>query len=170
VEKRIAWPEIGIDAAAACYVRNLWTHETTGPLTGGVTVRIEPDGVAMLRVSAQNDFPIPPVIVADSYLISLRSSGSAPTKLAGTLTVTNKGSVELPLWRVGEGLPPWLSVAVLKSGKSQTFTNTVSTAGLKKGLYHAVVRADNTEPFSGKPMSALYYDVDLEIIQDVSRQ
>jgi len=70
----------------------------------------------------------------------------------------------------GEGLPPWLSVTVLKSGKSQTFTNTVSTAGLKKGLYHAVVRADNTEPVSGKPMSALYYDVDLEIIQEVSRQ
>ncbi len=48
-------------------------------------------------------------------------------------------------------------------GKSQTFTNTVSTAGLKPGLYHAVVRADNVEPVSGRPMSALYYDVDLEV-------
>ena len=43
----------------------------------------------------------------------------------------------------------------------------VSTAALKKGLYHALVRADNTEPVSGKPMSALYYDVDLEVTQDV---
>ena len=47
------------------------------------------------------------------------------------------------------------------------FTNTVSTAGLKKGLYHAVVRADNIEPVSGKPMSSLYYDVDLEVPADV---
>jgi len=168
-EKRVAWPEIGIDAAAACYVRNLWAHETKGPLTGGVSVRVDPDDVAMLRISTKNDFPIPPIMIADSYLISLRSSGSDPQKLAGSLTVTNKGSVELPLWRVGEGLPPWLFVAVSKSGKSQTFTNTVSTAGLRKGLYHAVVRADNTEPVSDKPMSALYYDVDLEVTRDVGR-
>jgi hypothetical protein len=39
---------------------------------------------------------------------------------------------------------------------------------LKKGLYHAVVRADNTEPVSGQPMSALCYDVDLEVARDVS--
>jgi hypothetical protein len=51
----------------------------------------------------------------------------------------------------------------MRKGKSQTLTNTVSTAGLTKGLYHALVRADNVEPVSGKPMSALYYDVDLEI-------
>ena len=61
------------------------------------------------------------------------------------------------------GLPSWLSVAVTKHGKSQTLSNTVSTAGLAKGLYHAVVRADNIEPVSGQPMSALYYDVDLEV-------
>jgi hypothetical protein len=59
---------------------------------------------------------------------------------------------------------------VSKNGKSQTFINTVSTAGLKKGLYHAVVRADNTEPVSGQPMSALYYDVDLEVTREVSDQ
>ena len=57
------------------------------------------------------------------------------------------------------GLPSWLSVTVTKHGKSQTLTNTVSTAGLAKGSYHAVVRADNTEPVSRQPMSALYYDV-----------
>jgi len=54
-------------------------------------------------------------------------------------------------------------VLVRRSGNSQTLTNTVSTAGLKQGFYHALVRADNVEPVSGKPMSALYYDVDLEI-------
>ena len=55
------------------------------------------------------------------------------------------------------------------SGKSQTLVNTVSTAGLKKGPAHALVRADNVEPISGKPMSALYYDVDLEVIRNVRR-
>ncbi len=169
-KKQIEWPEIGLDAAVSCYVRNLWTHETSGPLTGGVTVSVAPDGVAMLRVSTKNDFPLPPIIVADSYLVSLRSTGSAPQKLTGTITITNKGTAELPLWRVGEGLPAWLSVAVTKTGKSLTFTSTVSTAGLKKGLYHAIVRADNTELVSRKPMSALYYDVDLEVARDMSGQ
>jgi hypothetical protein len=101
--------------------------------------------------------------VADSYLVSLKSTGPAPQKLTGSITVTNKGSSELAPWRVGEGLPGWLSVKVAVKGKSQTFTNTVSTEGLKPGLYHAIVRADNVEPVSGRPMSALYYDVDLEV-------
>ena len=168
--KQIAWPEIGIDAAASCYVRNLWTHETIGPLTGGVTVHVAPDDVAFLRISPKPDFSLPPVLVADSYLVSLRSTDSSPQKLSGAITITNKGSAELPLWKVGEGLPAWLSVSVSKNGKSQTLNNTISTAGLKKGLYHAAVRADNTEPVSGRPMSALYYDVDLEVSQDVSGQ
>jgi alpha-galactosidase len=163
VKRRIAWPEIGFDASAACYVRNLWTHETTGPMTGGCTVNVAPDDVAMLRVSAKNDFPIPPVIVADSYLVSMKTAGPGLQKLVGTITVTNKGSADLAPWRVAGGLPPWLSVTVAASGKSQTFTNTVSAAGLKPGPYHAVVRADNAEPVSGRPMSALYYDVDLEV-------
>ena len=144
-------------------MRNLWTHETTGPVTGGVAVSVAPDEAAFLRVSPRNDFPIPPIIAANSYLVSLRSAGTAPQKLAGAITVTNKGSAELAPWRVGKGLPDWLSVAVTTNGKSQTFTNTVSTAGLKPGLYHAVVRADNVEPLSGRPLSALYYDVDLEV-------
>ena len=55
------------------------------------------------------------------------------------------------------------TVSVTRNGKGQTFTNRVSTAGLKNGLYHALVRADNIEPLSRRPMSALYYDVDLEI-------
>jgi len=170
VEKRVAWPELGVDAAAVCYVRNLWTHETAGPLAEGVTVSVAPDDVALLRVSTKGDFPLPPIIVADSYLVALRTTDKAPQKLSGEITITNKGSAELPLWKVGEGLPAWLSVTVAKNGKSQTFANTISTAGLKKGLYHAVVRADNTEPVSGKPMSALYYDVDLEVTQGVRGQ
>jgi alpha-galactosidase len=167
-KKRIAWAEIGLDPGAACYVRNLWTHETEGPLTGGLTVTLAPDEAALLRLSAKDDFPLPPVIVADTYLVCLRSAGSSPQELEGTITVTNKGSSELPLWRIGKELPPWLAVTVSRNGKSQTFTNTVSTAGLRKGFYHAIVRADNTEPVSGKPMSALYYDVDLEVTEDVS--
>jgi len=166
-KKRVAWTEIVIDEAAPCYVRNLWTRETSGPLTGGVTVSVAPDDVALLRISAKNEFPLPPVIVADSYLVSLRADNSAPKTLSGTITVTDKGSAELPLWRIEKGLPAWLSVTVARNGKSQVFTNAVSTAGLKKGSYHVVVRADNTEPVSGKPMSALYYDVDLEVAQDV---
>ena len=169
VKKRIEWSEIGLGSSDACYVQDLWTHETTGPLTGGADVGVAPEDIAFLRVSPKNDFPLPPIIVADSYLISLRSEGRTPQKLDGTLTITNRGSAELPLWRVAEGLPSWLSVSVSRNRKSQVFRNTVSTAGLKKGLYHAVVRADNTEPVSGRPMSALYYDVDLEVTQDVSR-
>jgi len=168
--KQIEWSEIGLDAAASCHARNLWTHETSGPLTGGVTVSVAPDDVALLRISTKDDFPLPPIIVADSYLVSLRATGAAPQKLAGAITITNKGTMELPLWKVGNGLPAWLSVTVTNNGKSQIFTNIVSTAGLKKGLYHAVVRADNTEPVSGKPMSALYYDVDLEVTQGVRGQ
>ena len=167
-QKRVSWTEVGMDAGAACYVRNLWTHETTGPFTGGVTVSISPGDVAMLRVSEKNDFPMPPILMADSYLVSLRTASPAPETLSGTITVTNRGSAELPQWRVAEGLPSWLTVTVIRTGRSQTFTNSISTAGLKKGLYHALVRADNTEPVSGRPMSALYYDVDLEVTRDVS--
>jgi len=72
------------------------------------------------------------------------------------------------LWKVRADLPPWLTVNVTQNGKCQTFANTVNTAGLKQGAYHAIVRANNTEPRSNKPMSALYYDVDLEIPEDVS--
>ena len=35
-------------------------------------------------------------------------------------------------------------------------------------LDHALVRADNTEPVSGKPTSAIYYDVDLDVSDDVA--
>jgi alpha-galactosidase len=162
-QKRIAWTEVGLDAGASCFVRDLWKHETTGPVNGGFTVSVAPDEAVFLRISAKNDFPIPPIMVADSYLVSLKSTASAPQKLTGSITITNKGSAELAPWRVGEGLPGWLSVKVTMKGKSQTFTNTVSTDGLEPGLYHAVVRADNVEPVSGRPMSALYYDVDLEV-------
>jgi alpha-galactosidase len=163
-QKRIAWTEIGLDAGASCFVRDLWKHETAGPVTGGFTVGVAPDEAVFLRISAKDDFPIPPIIVADSYLVSLKSTGPAPQKLTGSITVTNKGSSELAPWRVGEGVPGWLSVKVTVKGKSQTFTNTVSTDGLTPGLYHAIVRADNVEPISGRPMSALYYDVDLEVV------
>jgi hypothetical protein len=163
----IGWPEIGFDAHDALYVRDLWTHETSGPQRGGVFVTVPPDDVAMLRVSRKNEFLIPPVLAADTYAVTLRADNKRLEKLSGTVTVTNKGSADLPPWRIGEGLPSWLSVTVTGDGKNQRFVNTVSTAGLKQGFYHAVVSADTMGPVSGRPVSALYCDVDLEIIEDV---
>jgi alpha-galactosidase len=162
-QARVTWSDIELAESAALYVRNLWTHQTTGPHRGGISVTVAPNDVALLRISKTNAFPVPPIIVADSYLVSLRAAGAAAQKLTGAVTVKTNGSDELPLWKVRPGLPFWLCVAVTGNGKSQTLTNTASTAGLKKGLYHALVRADNIEPVSGRPMSSLYYDVDLEI-------
>jgi len=169
-DARIDWQDIGIDPKAACYVRNLWTRQTQGPLTGGLSVGVAPDDVAFLHISASDVFPLPPIITADSYRVSLRAENRAPRILTGAVTVTNRGSAELPVWTVRAGLPAWLSVKVVKNGRSQTFVNTITTAGLKKGFYHALVRADNVEPVSGLPMSSLYYVLDLEVVRDVSRK
>ena len=165
----VTWPDIGSADSAALYVRNLWTHQTTGPQRGGITVTVPPSDVAFLRISKSNAFPVPPVIVADSYGLSFHAPASGSKKLTGAITVRTTGSNELPLWKVQAGLPSWLSVAVTKHGKSQTLSNTVSTAGLTKGIYHAVVRANNIEPVSGMPMTALYYDVDLEVGDGAAR-
>lgn len=167
---RITWEEVGFAASDELYVRNLWTHETTGPHAGGVDVVVGGGDVTFLRISKTKDFPIPPIVVADTTLVKLKSTGAQPETLAGTVTVTNKGSHDLPLWRIDpKSLPPWLTIAAKGGGKVQTFVNSVSTAGLKKGDYHALVRADNVEPVSGKPMSAFYYDVDLEVGRNVGR-
>jgi hypothetical protein len=166
-DARVEWSDIGIDKTAGLYVRNLWTHETTGPHTNGISVTVAPNDVAMFRISKNDNFPLPPIIVADSYLVSLRATDTVAQTLSTAITISNKGSDELPLWEVQKSLPGWLSVTVTKNGKSQTLTNLISTAGLKKGFYHAIVRADNTEPVSGKQMSAIYYDVDLEVQNDV---
>jgi hypothetical protein len=152
------------------YIRDLWKHTTTGPVTGSFTAAAGPDEVALLRVSKTSDFPVPPILVADTYRLALRSTAGRPETLTGRITIANKGSHDLPPWRVDpQSVPPWLKVEVAGSGKVQTFVNTVSTAGLKKGAYHALVRADNVEPVSGRAMSALYYDVDLEVGKDVRR-
>ncbi len=169
-ERRITWEELGFNASDALYVRDLWTHTTTGPLAGGVTVSAGPNDIAFLRLSKKNDFPIPPILVSDTFLLALKATGGRPETLTGTVTVTNKGTSALPPWRIDpKSLPAWLRVDVRGSGKTQTFVNTVSTAGLKKGAYHAQIRADNVEPVSGKPMSAFYYDLDLEVGRDVRR-
>ncbi|MCX6997498.1 MAG: glycoside hydrolase family 27 protein [Kiritimatiellaeota bacterium] len=161
--------EIGIGPETVLFVRDLWRHTTAersiGP-EGAMSFQVEPNDVQFLRISKSKDLPLPPVIVADTYLISLRASGASPEKLTGTINLTNKGSSELPRWKVRQDLPAWLGVSVAKKGKTQTVMNTVSTSGLKKGLYHAVVRLDNTEPVSGKPMSAVYYDIDVEVPAD----
>jgi alpha-galactosidase len=168
--RRIAWREIGFAETDELYVRDLWKRETSGPHRGGVDVSVGPDDVAFLRVSKKGDFPVPPILVADTYRISLRTTGTRPETLAGRVTVMNKGSADLAPWRVDpSSLPPWLRVEVAGHGRSQTFVNRITTAGLKKGPYHVLVRADNVEPVSGRPMSALYYDVDLEVVRDVGR-
>jgi len=168
-DARIAWKDLGLDPGTACYARNLWTHRTQGPLTGGLSVGVAPDDVVFLRIAPADAFPLPPILSADSYRIALRAESRSPRTLTGSIKVTNGGSAELPFWTVGGGLPRWLSVRVVKDGQSQVFVNTVATAGLKKGLYHALVRADNVEPVSGLPMTSLYYDVDLEVVRDVGR-
>ena len=169
-EKKITFEELGLKASDELYVRDLWTHTTSGPHAGSVTVSVGPDDVAFLRLSKTNEFPIPPVLVADTCLVSFRSTGARPETLTGTVKVTNKGSSDLPPWRVdAKSLPSWLAVEATGGGKSQSFVNAVSTAGLKKGAYHALVRADNVDPISGRPMSAFYYDVDLEVVRNVRR-
>ena len=169
-ERKITWEELGLEPDDALYVRDLWKHETSGPHRGGFTASAGPNGVAFLRVSKSNEFPVPPVLVADAYRLALRSSGARPETLTGKVTVTNKGSSDLAPWRVDpKSLPSWLKVEVSGGDKTQSFVNTASTKGLKKGSYHALVRADNVEPVSGRPMSALYYDVDLEVVRDVRR-
>lgn len=163
-------PELGLRQDQEVFIRDLWRHRaaetTTGP-NGGRLFQVEPGDVAFLRIATSDKFPLPPVIVADSWLVSLRTSGAKPEHLSGAIHLTNKGSTELAAWKVGKGLPPWLTVTVTKAGQTQTIATAVATAGLKKGLYHAVVRLDNTEPVSGKPMSAVYFDVDLEVTEDV---
>ncbi len=166
-EARITWADLGLDRDAICYVRDLWAHTQQGPLTGGVTVRVAAGDVAFLRVSRVASFPLPPILSADSYLVTLRTDEADARVLQASVTVRNRAGTELPAWIVAPGLPAWLSVRVVRSGSSQTLVNTVETGGLKKGSYHALVRADNVEPVSGRAMTSLYYDVDLEVGRDV---
>ncbi len=167
---RLAWTEIGLDESAALYVRNLWTHETTGPFTEGLSLTIAADESVMLRLSKSDKFPIPPILSANTYLLSFQAVGATPQTLSGQLIVKTVGTDELPAWRVRKDLPAWLSVKVAKDGKRQTLVNTIATAGLKNGSYHAQVRADNREPVTGQPLSALYYDVDLDVPADIAAQ
>lgn len=166
-EVSLRWAEIGLRDSEKLYVRDLWKHETIGPQARGISVTVSPNDVAMFRISRSKDFPIPPIISADTYLISLQTAETVPQTLSGRIIIRNRGTTELPLWKVSSKLPSWLSVTVTRKDKEQTVTNTVRTAGLRKGLYHALVRLDNTEPISGRPLSAFYYDVDLEVMDDV---
>lgn len=162
-EVTIGWDEFGFNRTDVLYVRDLWRHQTSGPIAQGLTVTVPPNDVIMLRLSRSKDFPLPPIISADTYLISLRSKSSRPEILSASLTIHNAGTVDLPLWKLHGSLPPWLSVKIIKKGKNQIVNNQINTAGLSKGYYHVIVRLDNTEPISRRPMSAFYYDVELEI-------
>jgi alpha-galactosidase len=165
-EATLRLQDVGLIPGTEFYVRDLWRHETSngsaGP-DGSFAVTVFPQDVRFLRISRSSDFPLPPVIVADTYLLSFEATGKGPQSLTKTLTITNKGTAELSPWQVRPGLPPWLTVTVAKDGRTQTITNRVSTTELRKGIYHAVVRLDNVEPVSGRPMSAVYYDVDLDV-------
>jgi len=168
---QIQLADIDLKAQPVIFVRDLWQHTTTQPVIspdGGVSFKLEPNAVGFFRLSNSQGFPLPPLIVADTYLISLRADAAAAQTLTGSLVLKNMGNSQLPLWKVRQDLPAWLAVSVTQTGVSQTLTNSVATAGLKKGIYHAVVRLDNTEPVSGRPMSAVYYDVDLEVPADVA--
>jgi hypothetical protein len=70
-EVKLTWSDIGLADSAALYVRDVWTHKTTGPHGGGLAVEVAPNDVAFLRVSKTDAFPIPPIIVADNYRIAL---------------------------------------------------------------------------------------------------
>lgn len=163
----ISWDEFGFGQQTALYVRDLWKHQTSGPITRGLSLTVPPNDVIMLRLSRSKEFPLPPIISADTYLISLRSTSSKPEKHSASLTIHNAGTVDLPLWKVHGQLPSWLSVKITRKGKKQVITNQVNTAGLKPGHYNYIVRLDNVEPVSGKPMTAFYYDLDLEVVKDV---
>ncbi len=162
----IKWTEIGMNDSEKLYVRDIWKHSTIGPQDEGISVTVPPNDVAMFRISRSKDFPIPPIISTDTYLISLRSTEGDLQTLSATMTIFNRGTTELPLWKVSSQLPPWLSVNVTRKGKDQIVTNIVRPVGLRQGLYHALVRLDNTDPISGQPISAIYYDIDLEIIKN----
>ena len=169
-EMHISRADLNLDPSANVFVRDLWKHETTGPLQNDISLTIPAGDVSMIRISTTNNFPIPPIISADTYRLAFNAKSATPETLSGTLTVKSTGTDTLPPWKIRQNLPPWLKVTVTQNGKSQTFTNSVTTAGLKKGAYHAIVRADNTEPRSNKPMSAVYYDVDLDVPADVASE
>jgi len=162
-EVTISWEELGFSREASLYVRDLWKHQTNGPITRGLSLTVPPNDVIMLRLSSSRDFPLPPIVSADTYLLSLRGKSSRPEKLSASLTIHNAGTVDLPLWKVHGSPPSWLSVKITKRGKNQMVTNQINTAGLSSGYYHTTVRLDNTEPISKRPMSAFYYDVEIEV-------
>lgn len=158
----VHWSDIGASAGTSLYVRDLWKHTTSGPYKDSVTVNVATDDVAMLRFCKLDSFPVPPIIVADNYLLQFTAQKESPGQFVDSIVLSNKGSDDLPLWSVSDSIA-WLSVSVNKSGKDQRLVNTVQTTGLNAGLYHAIVRAYNTEPRTGLPMSMVTYDVELKI-------
>jgi len=160
---RLLWTDVGLDTAGEYYVRDLWNHTTAGPLRRGLTVDVPPHDTRMFRISGTDRFPVPPILVASTYDAAFHTVAGRHT-LVDTLRVTNKGSSDLPLWKLKGELPPWLRVSVIRlNASAQAFVTQVSTAGLAAGSYHALVTAGNTEPVSGLPMSTFWYDVHLDV-------
>jgi len=158
----VKWSDIGAAAGTSLYVRDLWKHTTSGPFRDSAVVSVATDEAAMLRFSKIDSFPIPPIIVADKYLVQFNSIVGQSGQLVDSIILTNKGSDVLPLFSVQENAS-WLSINVNRNGKRQGLVTTVQPSGLVAGTYHAVVRAANTEPRSGLPMSTVICDVELRV-------
>ncbi len=105
-ELRVAWTDIGSTDSAALYVRDLWTHRTTGPDRGGTTVSVPAGDVAFLRVSKTRDFPLPPVLVADSYLLSFHVARADRQKLTDAITVRTTGRMNCRSGKCAPGFRP----------------------------------------------------------------
>jgi alpha-galactosidase len=94
--------ELGMEPTSGFYLRDLWAHSTSDRISspdGLISVMVAAHDVKLLRASRAEDFPVPPIVVADTYRIFLKAAGDAPETLTGTITVVNKGSSDLPLWR-----------------------------------------------------------------------
>ena len=106
-EVHVTWPDIGSAESAAFYVRDLWTHRTTGPQRGGITVTVPPSDVALaayLQVQRLSRCRPSSWPIRTGCLSAPRPP--EPQKLIGAITVKTTGSDELPLWKVRPGLPP----------------------------------------------------------------
>jgi hypothetical protein len=150
----IKLPELGLDWKTTIYMRDLWQHVTSSPLIspdGSLSVMVEPNDVKMFRISKSKDFPRPPVVIADTYVLSLRATGTSPQNLTGTITLTNKGSSELPLWKsTSEDVLIQCSPARERSGPGKAL----------QGVFHAGVNIEDfVQPYDPKQEFELARDL-----------
>ena len=105
-EVQVAWADIGARNLPRCMCAicgRIEPRDRTAAASPSPCLRATWPCFASPRSRA---FPLPPVIVADSYWLSFRAPGPGPQKLTGAITVKTTGSDELPLWKVRPGFPP----------------------------------------------------------------